>query len=63
MRRLRGDSLRQIAEQSQMTKYSSVSSTIERMKALISNNRKLRVSMAFPLKKSLDILVWSGQTR
>jgi len=43
MRRVRGDSLRDIAEQFQITKYSSVSSTIERMKVLLSKDRKLRV--------------------
>lgn len=43
MRRVRGDSLRQIGEQFQMRKYSSVSSVIERMKVLLSKDRKLRV--------------------
>ncbi len=42
-RRLRGDSLRQIAEQYQMRKYSSVSSVIERMKVLLAKDRKFRV--------------------
>ena len=41
-RRLRGDSLKEIGEQFQMDKYSSVSSAIERMKALIANDRRLR---------------------
>jgi len=41
-RRLRGDSLKQIAEQFQVKKYSSVSSVIERMKAAIENDRRLR---------------------
>jgi REP element-mobilizing transposase RayT len=40
-RRLRGDSLKQIAEQFQMKKYSSVSSVIERIKAEIENDRRL----------------------
>ena len=41
-RRLRSDSLKQIGEQFQLDKYSSVSSAIERMKALIAKDRKLR---------------------
>jgi chromosomal replication initiation ATPase DnaA len=45
MRRVRGDSLRQIGEQFQMTKYSSVSSVIERMKVFLTKDRKLRVRM------------------
>ena len=43
MRRVRRDSLRQIAEQFQMRKYSSVSSVIERMKVLLNKDRKLRL--------------------
>jgi REP element-mobilizing transposase RayT len=57
MRRLRGESLRQIAEQFQMRKYSSVSSVIERMKAFISNDRKLRLrveSLISELSKSQE---------
>ena len=42
-RRLRGDRLRQIAEQYQMRKYSSVRSVTERMKVLLAKDRKLRV--------------------
>jgi putative transposase len=41
-RRLRGDTLRTIAQHFAMNKYSSVSSVIERMKAQISQNRKLK---------------------
>ena len=41
-RRLRGDSLNQIAEEFGMSKYSSVSSVIERMKELVAKDRKLR---------------------
>jgi len=41
-RRLRGDSLKQIGEQFQMNKYSSVSSVVERMKELIAKDRKIR---------------------
>ena len=41
-RRLRGDSLKQIAEQFHVKKYSSVSSVIERIKAAIENDRRLR---------------------
>ena len=43
MRRLRGDSLREVAEQFQIPKYSSVSSVIERIKVLFNKDRKLRV--------------------
>ena len=39
---LRNDSLKQICEQFEMNKYSSVSSIIERMKALVKKERKLR---------------------
>ncbi|NIQ37688.1 MAG: hypothetical protein GTN81_03760 [Proteobacteria bacterium] len=39
---LRKDSLKRIGEQFEMGKYSSVSRTIERTKALIPNDRKLR---------------------
>jgi putative transposase len=41
-RRLRGDSLKQIAEQFQVKKYSSVGSVIERIKAAVENDRRLR---------------------
>ena len=41
-RRLRGDSLKDIAELYKINKYSSVSSVIERMKALITQDQKLR---------------------
>jgi putative transposase len=41
-RRLRGDSLKRIAEQYRIQKYSSVSSVIERMKAMITADRKFR---------------------
>ncbi len=41
-RRLRGDSLRQIAEEFGMRKYSSVSSVIERVKELVAKDRRLR---------------------
>lgn len=41
-RRLRSDSLKQICDQFEMAKYSSVSSIIERMKALVKKERKLR---------------------
>ena len=40
--KLTGDSLKQIAEQYRIQKYSSVSSVIERMKALIAADRRLR---------------------
>jgi REP element-mobilizing transposase RayT len=41
-RRLRGDTLRTIAQHFGMSKYSSVSSVIERMKAEVSQNGKLK---------------------
>lgn len=41
-RRLRGDSLKKIAKDFGMSKYSSVSSVIERMKELVAKDRKLR---------------------
>ena len=41
-RRLRGDSLKQVAKEFGMSKYSSVSSVIERMKELVAEDRKLR---------------------
>jgi len=41
-RRLTGDSLKQIAEQYQIKKYSSVSSVIVRIKSMIANDRRLR---------------------
>ncbi len=40
-RRLRGDSLKKIAKEFGMSKYSSVSSVIERLKALAAEDRKL----------------------
>jgi hypothetical protein len=40
--KLTGDSLKQIAEQYRIQKYSSVSSVIERMKAMIAADRRLR---------------------
>jgi hypothetical protein len=42
IRQLRGDSLKKIAEQYRINKYSSVSSVIERMEALIIQDRRLR---------------------
>ncbi|UCE51443.1 MAG: hypothetical protein JSV31_19565 [Desulfobacterales bacterium] len=42
IRRLRGDGLKQIGEQFQVKKYSSVSSVIERMNVAMANDRKLR---------------------
>ena len=41
-RRLRGDSLKQIAKEFGISKYSSVSSVIERLKELVAKDRKLR---------------------
>jgi chromosomal replication initiation ATPase DnaA len=43
MRRVRGRSLDQIATHFQIGKYISVSSVIEKMKALLTNDRKLGV--------------------
>jgi hypothetical protein len=42
MRHLRGDSLEEIGRESEISKYSSVSSVVERMKAMIAKDRKLR---------------------
>jgi len=41
-RRLRNDSLKQICDHFEITEYSSVSSIVERMKALVKKERKLR---------------------
>jgi len=49
--------LKQIAEQFQVKKYSSVSSVIERMKAAIENDRRLRSrieNLVFELNKSQE---------
>jgi REP element-mobilizing transposase RayT len=54
-RRLRGDSLTEIAEQFQIRKYSSVSSVIGRTKVLLTKDRKLRLrvkSLISELSKS-----------
>jgi len=50
-RRLTGDSLKRIADQYQILKYSSVSSIIERMKAMIAADRILgkRIEELYPL--------------
>lgn len=56
-RRLRGDSLKQIGEQFQMQKYSSVSSVIERMKSAMDRDIKLKnrvESMVYALSKSQE---------
>ena len=56
-RRLRGDSLKQIGEQFQVRKYSSVSSVIERMKTAMAKDGKLRSrveSIVFTLSKSQE---------
>jgi len=42
MRHLRGDSLEEIGREFKIAKYSSVSSVLERMKAMIAKDRKLR---------------------
>ena len=56
-RRLRGDSLKQIGEQFEMQKYSSVGSIIERMKAKVAKDGKLKTrveSIVFALSKSQE---------
>ena len=56
-RRLRGDSLKQIGTQFQVRKYSSVSSVVERMKAEMANDRRLRnrvESLVSTLSKSQE---------
>jgi chromosomal replication initiation ATPase DnaA len=42
MRHLRGDSLEDIGREFKVSKYSSVSSVVERMKTRIAKDRKLR---------------------
>ena len=42
MRHLRGDSLEEIGREFKIAKYSSVSSVLERMKAMIAKDRKLK---------------------
>ena len=42
MRHLRGDSLEEIGREFKIAKYSSISSVIERMKAMIAKDRRLR---------------------
>ena len=42
MRHLRGDSLEEIGREFKIAKYSSVSSVVERIKAMIAKDRKLR---------------------
>lgn len=41
-RRLRNDNLKQIGDHFEITEYSSVSSIVERMKALVKKERKVR---------------------
>jgi len=56
-RRLRGESLKQIGEQFQIKKYSSVSSVIERTKTAMAKDRKLRnrvESIVSALRKSQE---------
>ena len=65
-RRLRGDSLKQIAEQFQVKKYSSVSSVIERMKAAIENDRRSRSrieNLVSELNKSQEQTWYSSETK
>jgi chromosomal replication initiation ATPase DnaA len=61
IRRLRGDSLKQIGDQFQMAKYSSVSSVIERVKKLIVKDRSVRKRVEkhiFALSKSQEQLFY-----
>jgi putative transposase len=54
MRHLRGDSLEEIGREFGIAKYSSVSSVIERTKAMIAKDRKLRHRVE-ELKKGIDM--------
>ena len=54
VRNLRGDSLEQISKEFKMSNYSSVSSVIERMKALILKDRKLKRRVEI-LKKEISM--------
>ena len=57
IRRLRGESLKQIGEQFQMKKYSSVSSVIERIKTAMAKDGKLRnrvESIVFAISKNQE---------
>lgn len=54
MRHLRGDSLEEIGREFEVAKYSSVSSVIERTKAMIAKDRKLRRRVE-ELKKEINM--------
>ena len=54
MRHLRGDSLEEIGREFEIAKYSSVSSVIERIKAVIAKDRKLRQRVE-ELKKEINM--------
>ena len=54
MRHLRGDSLEEIGREFEVAKYSSVSSVIERIKAVIAKDRKLRQRVE-ELKKEINM--------
>jgi len=54
MRHLRGDSLEEIGREFEVATYSSVSSVIERIKAVIAKDRKLRQRVE-ELKKEINM--------
>jgi hypothetical protein len=54
MRHMRGDSLEKIAREFKVAKYSSVSSVIERMKARIVKNRRLKTHIEI-LKEEINM--------
>ena len=57
-RRLRNDSLKQTCDQFEMTKYSSVSSIVERMKTLVKKECKLWKRV----EKLISVLMSQEQT-
>ena len=54
MRHLRGDSLEEIGIEFEIAKYSSVSSVVERIKAIIAEDRRLRKRVA-ELKEEINM--------
>ncbi len=54
MRHMRGDSLEKIGREFKVAKYSSVSSVIERKKAMIAKNQRLKTHIE-RLKKEINM--------
>ena len=55
MRHLRGDSLEEIGREFEIAKYISVSSVVERMKAMITKDCRLRKRMVGELKEEINM--------